>query len=98
MIIQNNATYSIGNVSGTHDVLPLGTYRLQYNERTDEFYLNKIEDFKLPKKLYGDFSFCDRILNTFDNTEKNLGVLLSGEKGSGKTILAKKVCCQSISQ
>jgi hypothetical protein len=95
MIIQNNAVYSIGNVSGTHDVLPLGTYRLRHNERTDEFYLNKIEDFKLPKKLYGDFSFCDRILNTFENTEKNLGVLLSGEKGSGKTILAKKVCCQS---
>ena len=42
MIIQNNAIYSIGNVSGTHDVLPLGTYRLRHNERTDEFYLNKI--------------------------------------------------------
>ena len=31
MIIQNNDVYSIGNVSGTHDILPLGTYRQEDN-------------------------------------------------------------------
>ena len=92
MIIQNNDIYSIGNVTGNYDKLPIGTYRLRFNQMTSEFYLVKIEDFKLPSKLYGDFSICDRIINTFNNTEKNLGVLLTGEKGSGKTITAKKIC------
>lgn len=92
MIIQNNDLYSIGNVTGNYDKLPMGTYRLRFNEMTEKFYLLKIEDFKLPSKLYGDFSICDRIVNTFDNTTKNLGVLLTGEKGAGKTLTAKKVC------
>ena len=92
MIIQNNDIYSIGNVTGNYDKLPIGTYRLRFNERAGEFYLVRIEDFELPSKLYGDFSICDRIINTFNNTSRNLGVLLTGEKGSGKTITAKKVC------
>ena len=92
MIIQNNDIYSIGNVTGNYDKLPMGTYRLRFNEMRGEFYLLKIEDFKLPSKLYGDFSICNRVINTFDNTVKNLGVLLTGEKGSGKTITAKKIC------
>lgn len=95
MIIQNNNVYRIGNVTGNYSQLPLGTYRLRYNEKRQEFYLLQIEDFKLPVKLYGDFSICNRIINTFNTFEKNLGVLLTGEKGSGKTITAKKVCMES---
>lgn len=95
MIIQNNNVYSIGNVTGNYSQLPLGTYRLRYNELRSEFYLLQIEDFKLPTKLYGNFSICNRIINTFNTFEKNLGVLLTGEKGSGKTVTAKKVCIES---
>lgn len=95
MIIQNNNVYSIGNVTGNYSQLPLGTYRLRYNKLRNEFYLLQIEDFKLPTKLYGDFSICNRIINTFNTFEKNLGVLLTGEKGSGKTVTAKKVCIES---
>lgn len=95
MIIQNNDVFSIGNVTGNYNNLPLGTYRLRFNDRLGEFFLVKVEDFILPKKLYGDFSICDRIINTFNTVEKNLGVLLTGERGSGKTLTAKKVCIDS---
>ena len=58
------------------------------------FFLDRVDaltpaDFK----VYGNVDFyADRIIKTFNDRKKNTGVLLSGEKGSGKTLLAKIVC------
>lgn len=73
--------------------LPLGTYVLEFNKQTDEFYLKKIDDFKPLGKVYGEYSrTVERILNTFVTREgRNLGVLLSGIKGSGKTLTTKMI-------
>ena len=95
MIIQNNNVFTIGSFTGSYDKLPVGTYRLAQNNLTREFYLNKTEDFKIPHKLYGETKHIDRILNTFQNSNKNLGVLLAGTKGTGKSIDAKRICLQS---
>jgi hypothetical protein len=38
---------------------------------------------------------ADRILYTFRQRDKNTGVLLVGEKGSGKTLLSKQIACSS---
>lgn len=95
MIIQNNNIFTIGSFTGSYDKLPVGTYRLAQNNLTREFYLNKTEDFKIPHKLYGETKHIDRILNTFQNSNKNLGVLLAGIKGTGKSIDAKRICLQS---
>lgn len=53
-------------------------------------HLERTEDFVLPEKLYGNVSLnAERVINTFLNRKGSLGVLLSGEKGSGKTLTAK---------
>ena len=89
-IIQSNNHFTLGEITGTYDTLPVGNYSLQFDERRDEYYLIKQEDFKLPDKIYGDLSFIDRwILSYNNNSEKNLGILLSGIKGTGKTITAQ---------
>jgi hypothetical protein len=57
---------------------------------TKEFYLEPVDDFVMPKKLYGDTQRkAERILNTFKARPLSTGVHLDGVKGSGKTLLAK---------
>jgi len=73
-----------------HDNLPVGTYTVGSSPKG--YYLEKISDFDLPAKLYGDFDTrADRILNTFLDRPNCTGVLLSGQKGSGKTMLTKRI-------
>jgi hypothetical protein len=74
-----------------HDSLPVGTYTVHLDERAGEFFLEQIEDFDLPKKIYGNSTnYADRILSTFNSRPLSTGVLLSGIKGAGKTLLAKQ--------
>lgn len=70
--------------------LPIGTYTVQVTPKG--YHLEQIEDFSLPFKLYGDVNKrAERILISFDQRPGSTGVLLSGQKGSGKTMLAKRV-------
>lgn len=78
------------NTLDMHPTLPAGTYNVGYNAREDRFFFTQIEDFALPSKLYGDTErTANRIFSTFLQRPAGTGVLLEGEKGSGKTMLAK---------
>jgi hypothetical protein len=60
------------------------------------FYLEEIEDFRIPKKIYGNHeNFVSKILNRFYGFSKTLGVHLTGEKGSGKTLLSQLIASKS---
>ena len=73
--------------------LPAGNYIIQKNEMTGELFLEKIESFQPIGKVYGDsLKNTDRIVNTFMDRPATTGVMLTGEKGSGKTLLTKNVC------
>lgn len=71
--------------------LPVGVYNLHQNDMTGEFYLVKMADrFEFPFKVYGiEDKFIGHVMTTFKNTTNNLGVLLNGVKGTGKTVCAK---------
>jgi len=57
------------------------------------FFLSTVSEFKLPARMYGKINeYADRIITTFNDRSQSTGVLLSGEKGSGKTLLAKVLC------
>jgi hypothetical protein len=80
------------------DKLPVGNYTVCQNPMTKEYYLEMGESFVLPPKLYGKTErHGDRILKTFENRNpgSQVGVFLSGTKGSGKTLLAKYIANRS---
>jgi hypothetical protein len=80
------------------DQLPVGNYTVCQNPLTKEYYLEESTRFTLPRKLYGKTRrHGDRILETFRNREASaqIGVFLSGTKGSGKTLLAKYIANRS---
>jgi len=73
-----------------HERLPVGTYSVNFDECSSQYYLETIDDFQLKGKIYGNvIRSSSRILNTFLDRQRSTGVLLVGEKGSGKTLLAQ---------
>ncbi len=76
--------------------LPLNNYVVKYNKINNYYYLEKTPLFQVPEKLYGNVeALCDRILTTYSARNTSLGVLLSGQKGSGKSLLAKLLSVRS---
>jgi len=82
-----------------HRKLPVGNYVIKQNEMTGELYLEGIENFNIPNKIYGNcLKHTDKILRTFMDRDNATGVMMTGEKGSGKTLLTKNVSIQLAKQ
>lgn len=82
-----------------HEFLPAGNYTVKFDKMSDSFYLEAIDNFEFKGKVYGDtIRQATRILNTFDDRTNSTGVLLTGEKGSGKTLLAKMLSIKGAEQ
>ena len=72
------------------DRLPGGTYVVKEDPQTHALYLQTTDAMSLPKKVYGNpLARAERVMKTFADRSKSTGVLLSGDKGSGKTLLCK---------
>ena len=81
-----------------YEILPVGTYSVGVGA-TGQFFLQTIEPFQLKHKIYGETAKqSDRIMHTFLDRTASTGVLLAGEKGSGKTLLAKYVSIEAAKE
>lgn len=82
---------SISNSAKILSELPNAIYNLEQNEISGEFFLCKLsEKFDFPFKVYGiEHKFIAHVMKTFESTKGNLGILLNGVKGTGKTVSAK---------
>lgn len=73
--------------------LPPGNYTIAQDDHG--MFLVMTESFVSPPKIYGDvLKNTDRILRTFADRPHGTGVMLEGEKGSGKTLLAKNIAIE----
>lgn len=74
-------------------------YDLNYNRYQETFSLSLNGDLNMPPKLYeiaNNTKFVKRVLDFFNKTGKQTtGVMLYGEKGTGKSITAKQIAQQS---
>lgn len=80
-----------GNRGIDHPQLPAGNYSVKFSLERG-FFLELISEFPEMGKIYGDAQAnAERILNTYLAKKGNLGVLLDGLKGSGKTLTARLI-------
>lgn len=71
-----------------HELLPAGNYIIK-QDQFGNLFLEETDKFKPLTKYYGDcLRHADRIHRTFGDRPSSTGVMLTGEKGSGKTLLA----------
>lgn len=69
--------------------LPIGVYNLELTMFGWKLF-KFADNFVFPYKLYSlENEFVDHVLKTYENTIGNLGILLNGTKGTGKTVTAK---------
>lgn len=80
-----------------HDKLPAEVYTIKEKPLTEELFLEQIGHFSLPAKRYGsNDKYAERILHSFEKRAAGTGVLLCGEKGSGKSLLAKTLGAKAL--
>jgi len=96
-IVNTGIMYRIYDESlKTFDSLPTGTYKLCFNKMTG-FFLEKSPDIVINEKIYGIHETkVNKIMSSFKDFERNLGVILSGDKGIGKSICAKLIAKKSL--
>lgn len=83
----------------THDSLPAQVYNVRFSKGTG-FYLEKKPMIEISEsKVYG---VCkekvSKVLSAFDVFERSLGVILSGDKGIGKSLFAKILATTAITE
>lgn len=86
----------IANDSMTVPKLEAATYLICLNDRIG-YHLKKVEPLKLPSKVYGDNpDLVEKVLKLFeDEVGRTSGVMLYGEKGTGKTMTAVGACIEA---
>ena len=78
------------------DTIPVGNWLLMFDDLRKEYYLEKLAEFIIPHKIYGDDEeLVDRCLETFKHSDVNMGVWLSGLKGNGKSVTGKMISKKS---
>lgn len=91
-MLQGTSVRQVDSGFGVESKVPVGIYEVCMS--MTGIWLERIADeFVFPYKIYGlQTDLMDHIIKTYDNTEGNMGVLLWGTKGSGKTVVAKQLC------
>lgn len=82
-----------------YNLEPGAVYELKWDAWDSIAYLEVGSSITLPSQMYetnSDKKFINKILNHFKNTKRNTtGVILTGLKGSGKTVMSKNIAVSS---
>ena len=73
-----------------YDSLPAGYYSIKFTEKKG-FWLERYPEFAITDvKIYGVHTYkADKVMTSFGISKRNLGVILSGDKGIGKSLFAR---------
>ena len=97
-IIETGTTYKVyGEDLIVLDNLPAQTYKVGFGQFTG-FFLEKQHDLEIKEdKIYGVHEEkANKVFKRFAKSPKNLGVILSGDKGIGKSLFARLLSQKAI--
>jgi SpoVK/Ycf46/Vps4 family AAA+-type ATPase len=93
-----NGVYTLNNNKSSkiiEELTPGNCYLLNHDAVYDFYFLTDTETLQIPSKVFGDKSYLNRFLTKYQKQDKNLGVLLTGIKGDGKSVDAKLLALAS---
>jgi len=80
----------------SYDRLPAKTYTVRFEKMTG-FFLEARTDLTVTEKVYGiHLEKADKVLKAFTMFKRNLGVILSGDKGIGKSLFARLLSSKAV--
>lgn len=86
-------TYYLGEASDQEEIIGAGIYRFGVDRVETPFLSRTSDNFSFDHKIYGmERNFIDRVKKTYGATKGNMGIILNGTKGTGKTVTAKTIC------
>lgn len=96
-IVQLGVEYELyDDCVSTFDTLPPKVYTVEYRPRKGCFLMEHAP-LTVTEKRYGvQASKIEKVMDAFDRFERSLGVILSGDKGIGKTMFAKCLCTRVL--
>lgn len=91
-VTSGNTTRVYDSSVTTSTTLPAGTYRVQFSQMTG-YSLERIDPMHAAgERVYGTHRRrLDRIFDTYARFERSLGVMLSGDKGMGKSLMLRMI-------
>ena len=86
-----------GDSMSMYEQLPVQVYTIRFHKMKG-FYLEKTSDIEIKEdKIYGVHDEkVNKVLRSFGSFNRNLGVILSGDKGIGKSLFAKLLASRAM--
>lgn len=96
-IVNTGNVYTIYDDSlQTFDKLPAQTYKVCFHPQKG-FWLESFINLEVNEKIYGVHEQkVQKVFQAFKKFERNLGIILSGDKGIGKSLFAKMASIKAI--
>lgn len=80
----------------TYDKIPAGTYVVCFDQFSG-FFLRTKPDMQITEKVYGKHTDkVNKVMASFERFNRNLGIILSGDKGIGKSMFARMLSAECI--
>lgn len=97
-IVNAGARYQVyGEDVQTYKSLPAATYTIGFHPMQG-FWLTKHSDLDVKEdSIYGKHDYCaEKVMSGYRESNRNFGVILSGKKGIGKSLMARIIADKAI--
>lgn len=98
-IVSSGGRFQVyGDDVQTYNTLPAAFYNLDFHKMVGFFLTKRNEIVVNEEKIYGDTEIkTDKVMKSYSISERNFGVLLSGQKGVGKSLFVRVLARKAIS-